>query len=218
MKTILILLALILTSCSSTQLVTNWKNPDIVLFHANKVLLVGMAQNEDARVDFESRLQKEFTKRGVETVRSIDVFDVEFTSAARSEEEIEDVEQTLLDKDFDAILFSKVVGSENKQTFKKRMASMNDLYHSFGDDYAKHQDIYYNEDYYDEFTIYQAETSLYCICVGKERELIWRGTIDIMDPVNIEKTIKDYIKLVILALEEQDLIFINGDKNGITGL
>ena len=37
--------------------------------------------------------------------------------------------------------------------------------------------------------------------------MIWRGVIDITDPNNVEKAIKDYIKLVITALEEQDLIF-----------
>ena len=37
--------------------------------------------------------------------------------------------------------------------------------------------------------------------------MIWRGVIDIADPNNVEKAIKDYIKLVISTLEEQDLIF-----------
>ena len=73
--------------------------------------------------------------------------------------------------------------------------------------YLSHQDIYYDENYYDEYKVYHAETSLYCICVGKERELIWRGMIDITDPSNIKNVIDDYITLVVLAMEEQDLIF-----------
>lgn len=198
---------LLLFSCSTTQLVSNWKNPDIVLFDAYKVLIVGMTQDESAREDFETKLHKEFKKRGVESVRSIDLFDVAFTSSEKSEEELSDVEQQLLDKDFDAILFTKIVGSQNRQSFRRKMSQLDGYYGRFKDDYLGHQDIYYEMDYYDSFTIYHAETSLYCICVDKERELIWRGAIDIMDPVNIEKTVNDYIKLVVLALEEQDLIF-----------
>ena len=37
MKKVLILFTILLTGCSSTSLVENWKNPDIVLFNANKV-------------------------------------------------------------------------------------------------------------------------------------------------------------------------------------
>ncbi|WP_299535921.1 hypothetical protein [Ulvibacterium sp.] len=207
MKKTLLLLLLVLTGCSTTQLVNNWKNPETALFHANKVLIVGMAPSEEARVAFESKMQKEFEKRGVESVQSLDLFDVEFTASARSDEEILRVEQQLLDKDFDAILFNKVVGSQDKETFRRKIKGMNQLFQTFSDDYKGHQDIYYDEDYYDGFTVYHAETSLFCICVDKEMELIWRGAIDITDPSNIEKTIDDYIKLVVLAMEEQDLIF-----------
>ena len=47
---------------------------------------------------------------------------------------------------------------------------------------------------------------MYCICPTKERELIWKGYIDITDPQSIDETLDDYVKLVILALEEQQLI------------
>src|SRR5690606_9479924 len=103
----------LLTGCTTTSLVENWKNPDIVLFHANKVLIVGMAQDDESRADFETNLQKEFSKRNVEAMRSLDVFDISFTDSRKTEKELDDVEQSLLDKDFDAILFTKVTGSED---------------------------------------------------------------------------------------------------------
>lgn len=218
MKKIIILLAIILSSCSSTHLVSNWKNPDIVLFDAYKVLIVGMAQNDTAREKFETRMKKEFSKREIEAVRSIDLFDVEFTVSEQSEEKLSEVEQQLLDKDFDAILFTKVVGSENRKTLKTRMLELDEFYDNFHDDYLGHQGIYYDLDYYEEYKVYHSETSVYCICVGKERQLIWRGAIDITDPVNISKTIDDYIRLIVLALEEQDIIFRKESKNEVTSL
>jgi len=200
----------ILMSCSDTSLVESWKNPDIVLFHAYKVLIVGMTQNENARVDFETRLKKEFDKRDVEAMRSIDLFDVRFTDSKRTEEELDDMEQSLLEKDFDAILLTKITGSENRQSFRKSVAQWSNFKGRFRDDYLRNQEIYYDPDYYDDLTVYNAETSLYCICEGKERSLIWRGSIDIMDPENIDKTVKDYVKLVVAAMEEQDLVFHTG--------
>jgi len=140
-------------------------------------------------------------------MRSIDLFDVEFTNSPRTEEELDAVEQQLLDKDFDAILFTKVLGSENRQSLAKRIADTEGYEYEFQQDYLTHQDIYFDDNYYEEFTVYHSETSLYCICVGQERRLIWRGSIDITDPVNIKKTCEDYIRLVVVAMTEEDIIF-----------
>ncbi len=218
MKKLIIALLIVLMGCSSAEMVDNWKNPDIVIFDASKVLLVGISNNEESRVNFENKLQKEFEIRDVEAVRSLDVFDVDFTNSKRTEKELDALEQSLLDKDFDAILLTKIIGSETRQSFRK---SINELYSNregFNEDYRSHQDIYNDEEYYETYTVYNAETSLYCICVGKKRSLIWRGNIDILDPDNVEKTIKDYVRLIVVAMQEQDLIFRKEDKDEVTDL
>ncbi|RDY58676.1 hypothetical protein [Flagellimonas nanhaiensis] len=201
------ILFLLLMSCSSTKLVSTWKNPEIVLFDAYKVLVVGMAQDENVRVDFETRLVQKFSDNGVEAMRSIDLFDVEFTSSEKSEDELTEVEQQLLDKGFDAILFTKVVGTENRRTFRERMNNIDAMFTRFSSDYLEHQDIYYDPGYYETFNLYHVETSLYCICVGKERELIWRGNLEVMEPANMDKAIDTYLKLITGAMSEQDVIF-----------
>ncbi|MGX1928683.1 hypothetical protein [Flagellimonas sp. 2504JD4-2] len=208
MKTKLIALCiLILSGCSSTKLVSTWKNPDIVLFDAYKVLVVGMAQDENVRVEFETRLKDRLNTKGIEAMRSIDLFDVKFTSSEKSEEELSLVEQQLLDKGFDAILFTKVVGTENRRTFRERMQNLSNMYTNFSNDYLDHQNIYYDAEYYETFNVYHAETSLYCICVDKERELIWRGNIDVSEPVNMDRTIDSYIKLIADKMQEQEVLF-----------
>lgn len=218
MKKLILVFTIIFFGCSSAELVDNWKNPDIVIFDASKVLVVGMTQDEDARVDFESRLKAEFDKREVESMRSIDLFDVNFTDSKRTEKELDDVERSLLDKDFDAILLTKIIGSENRQPFRKTITQLNNNRNGFKEDYLRDQPIYYDPEYYESYTIYHAETSLYCICEGKERSLIWRGRIDILDPNDIAKTVDDYVKLVVLAMEEQDLIFHKEAENEGIGI
>lgn len=196
----------ILAGCSSTRMISDWKNPDIVIFDAYKVLVVGMTNDEQARIEFETKLVDEIISWNIEAVRSVDLFDVDFTSSMRSEKDLDIVEQQLLDKDFDAILLTKILGSENRKTFRKKISSLNN-YYRFSDDYLNHQPVFYEDDYYDNYIIYHAETSLYCICVDKERELIWRGAIDITDPIDISKTINDYIELLTKSMEEQQIIF-----------
>lgn len=216
--TLSVLMLLLIMGCSSAELVENWKNPDIVIFDADKVLVVGMTYNEEARVQYETKLRDEFEKRGVEAMRSIDLFDVEFTSSERSEQELDEVEQQLLDKDFDAILFSKVIGIESIEANRRLLNTIDRYDAGFEEDYLRNQNIYFVPEDDQDFTIYHAETSLYCICPDKERNLIWRGSIDINDPVDMEKTIDDYIGLVIMAMENQDLIFRKKSTNEITGL
>lgn len=208
MKTKLATLSLLLLmGCSSTKLVGTWKNPDIVLFDAYQVLVVGMVQDDRARMEFETKFVDALKAQGVDAMRSIDLFDVEFTSSKRSEKELEDVEQQLLDKGFDAILFTKVVGTENRRTFKEHLNNIDKMFMRFSNDYLEHQDIYYDPEYYDSFNIYHAETSLYCICIGKERDLIWRGEVDVTEPQNVNKAIDAYVKLVTKSMGEQDVIF-----------
>lgn len=218
MKKILYPILLLLMGCSSTSLVTEWKNPDIVIFDTNKVLIVGMTKNEDARLKFETKLKEEFSKRNIEAFRSVDLFDIAFTSSERSEEELSEVEQQLLDKDFDAILFTKVIGYESRKTFRRKINEFDGLITSFRDDYLSNQSIYYDDEYYGQFTVYNAETSLYCICVGKERELIWRGNIDIMNPNNVKKSVDDYVRLIVLALKQQDFIFRKDPEDESAGI
>jgi hypothetical protein len=197
----------LIMGCSSTRLVGTWKNPDIVLFDAYQVLVVGMFRDDHARMEFETKFVDELKKQGVDAMRSIDLFDVDFTSSQRSEKEIEEVEEQLLEKGFDAILFTKVVGTENRSTFKEHLNNIDKMLVRFSNDYLEHQDIYYDPEYYDSFNIYHAETSLYCICVGKERDLIWRGEVDVTEPANVEKAIDSYIKLITKSMGDQEVIF-----------
>lgn len=199
-------LCLLLTSCSTTELVENWKNPDIDAYSPNKVLLIGMTSNLEARQQFEKQLQTEFASRGIESVMSLELFNPSFTTVKQTEEALKTLETQLINDGFDTILFTKVIGVEDKIEYKKDFDDYNNTYKKFSDDYLKYQDAYYNPDYYDEYTVYHTETSMYCICPTKARELIWKGYIDIMDPQSISESVNDYIRLVIVVLEEQQLI------------
>jgi hypothetical protein len=207
MKTFFWVFLLLILSCNDAEIVSSWKNPDIVLFHANKVLVVGMTPSEDARLEFETKMMEKFTQQGVEAMRSIDLFDVNFTDAKRTDKELDQIEDQLLEKDFDAILFTKILGSENRQSLSRSLSELDKNNARFKDDYLRHQNIYYEDEYYDQYTVYFVETALYCICVDKDRDLIWRGVIEVSDPIEAEDTIEEYVDLVVSTMEHEDLIF-----------
>jgi hypothetical protein len=207
MKNFLFLLsAVLLMNCSTTELVDVWRNPTIDSLVISKVLIVGMTSNIEARKEFEQKLKEEFESRGIEAVMSLELFEPTFTGEKKSKEELRIVEQILATSYFDAILFTKIKGIENKTVYTKTFKDKEYLDIKFKDDYFKNQEIFYNPEYYKKFDIYHAETSLYCICPIKERELMWKGSIDIIDPSSTEETVNDYVNLLIFALEEENVL------------
>tara|TARA_R110000751_G_scaffold138122_2_gene241713 strand:- start:786 stop:1442 length:657 start_codon:yes stop_codon:yes gene_type:complete len=205
-KSISILLITFLMSCSSTQLVESWKNPDIETYEPYKVLVIGLTSDETARQQFEEKLKSELALRGYEAMVSFDVFDQAPNTDKMTVEDLDALESKLIADGFDTILLTKIVGVENKTPYRRDYKNYDETYRRFKDEYLKYQDISHNPDYYEEFQIYKAETTMYCICPTKDRELIWKGYINITDPRSIEKTVTDYVKLVIVVLEEELLI------------
>ncbi|ULC57912.1 hypothetical protein MBM09_08260 [Flaviramulus sp. BrNp1-15] len=199
-------LFLLAFSCSTTELVDYWKNPDIDVYSPSKVLLVGMTSNLEAREKFEKQLQEEYESRGIEAVMSLELFDSSFTTEKKTEQELKVLENDLINDGFDTVLFTRVVGLEDKITYKKNYDGYENTHRKFREDYLKYQDAFYNPDYYEEYTVYHSETAMYCLCPTKDRELIWKGYIDITDPESINETVNDYVRLIVIVLEEEQLI------------
>ncbi|MDG1572452.1 hypothetical protein OZ410_09005 [Robiginitalea sp. M366] len=197
---------LLAVSCSTVRLESSYKDPDVVLFNSQKLLVVGLTQDMRVREAFESRLQEIFEDEGIETMRSIDLFDVEFTSAERSEEELSQVEAQLIEKDFDAILFTKVLGTETHTTLRRKIRELGESYEQFNEDYILHQGVYYDRDYYEIDTDYYVESSVYCVCPGKARNLIWRSVVLISEPNNTQRAIRDFIDLITEELAGQQVL------------
>ncbi len=193
-------------SCNTAQLVDTWKNPEIDAYSPTKVLVVGITSDIEARKKFEQQIKAEYESRGAEAVMSLDRFDPSLRAEKMSEEEIEEIETNLIKDGFDTILLTKVIGVEDKIKYREDFDGLNQSNKKFREDYLMYQDIFYNPDYYEEYSVYHAETSMYCICPTKDRELIWKGYINIVAPESTDATVNDYVKLVIAVLQEEQLV------------
>ena len=202
----ILIIGLLFMGCSSTQLMDTWKNPDYEAYTPNKVLVIGITSNIEARQKFEEKLKDELVLRGTESVTSMEFFGPSFGADKKTEEQLTVLEDSLLNNGFDTILLTKIVGIEDKVAYNKNYKSSEETYRKFREDYIMHQDIYDNPEYYQKYTVYHAETSMYCICPTEDRDLIWKGYIDIIDPQSTNETVNDYIKLITLVLEEELLI------------
>lgn len=207
MKTIALLglLILIISGCSSTKLIDQWENPDFPVYKANKVLIVGMTADSEQRRLFEDKLVHALERNKVLALRSIDFFESSFTDSDRSEADLDAIEDQLILYGFDAVLVSKITGYEEKVSLVHAYREYSQNLNNFRDYYFTNQYIY-QEPADTSYKIYHSETVAFCLCEGEERELLWRGHIDIIDPTSAEGNITDYIRTLINALKANKAI------------
>ena len=192
--------------CSSSRMVDQWTSPDISSFEINKVLVIGMTSDENSRRLFENRLTTQLEKEGVKAVESVDFFERSFTTSAQSVEELDAIENLLIQTGFDAVLFSKVTGSESKMTLINSMQNISNNIDDFRSYFYENQNIYYDKQSHESYQIYHTETLLYCLCPEKDRELLWKGSIDIIDPQKAKKSVSDYVKTLLKELKSQQIL------------
>lgn len=207
MKKIIFLIApLLFLNCSSIQVVDSWKNEDMVFFKPQKLLVVGVTDNLTARKIFEEKLKNEFLKRNINAVESTNIFDEAFTDSEKSEEEIQQMIAGLSEKGFDAVIISAVKGVEEENSYYPGYYTINYNWTRFGKYYYRYQDIYYNPAYYNEFSVYRVETSIYNINEQSDKSLVWVGSFYIVDPHSIKNTVNEYVTTIMKRLEQEKVI------------
>lgn len=203
----LLVFTVLLSSCSSSRLVDEYINTESPNFLANKVLVVGLTPDETIQRQFEYSLVQALEAEDVIAVKSVDFFESTFNENNQSEENLGDIERELINAGFDAVLFSKVTGQESKVTIGQSYRNLTKSFESFNDYYNENRPVYGNPQT-EDYPVYNTETSLYCLCPGKERDLIWRGKIDIVDPPGAASTIRDYVKTLVQTLKKNNLLIV----------
>ena len=62
------------------------------------------------------------------------------------------------------------------------------------------------KDYYNNYKVYNIETSIYELKKDSDNTLVWRATFDLIDPENNSKAISSYIKKLVKVLEKNNFI------------
>lgn len=205
-KIILLIVPFLLLNCSSIQVVDSWKNEGILFFKPQKLLVVGVTDNLTARKIFEEKLKNEFLKRNINAVESTSIFDEAFTDSEKSEEEIQQMIAGLSEKGFDAVIISAVKGVDEQNSYYPGYYTINYNWTRFGKYYYRYQDIYYNPAYYNDYTIYRVETSIYNINEQSDKSLVWVGSLNIVDPQSIKNTVNEYVATIMKRLEKEKVV------------
>ncbi len=207
MRKYLFLLVLVITSCSSTKMVREYKKD--TSFIAHKVLVIGISPNSKIREAFEKKVVNALEKKNVRAVKSIDFFESSFSNNKQPLEQINAIEYKLLEAGFDAVLFTKITGKQEKISVLDAYQNFVNTYQNFEDYYLDNQYLFYMEEQQKLAHIYTTETSLFCICLGKERELIWTGEIEVVETKRPNRSINRYLNILLKGFKKNKLLVYN---------
>lgn len=206
MRQILFLSTLILLGCAATQWTSEYLSEDAESYQASKVLVVGLSEDVELRKSFETQMVRLLERRSLDAVRSSDFFEQNFNDQYHTESELDSLEYQLLETGFDVILLTKVVGSQEKVNTMDDVRDAGEFYDTFTEDYYQSQDRYRYEQEPVAYTEYYVQSSVYCICPDKPRELLWSATSTQVESNKSEQAVKQYSKLLVERLEELSLL------------
>ena len=203
---LLCLIALSVAGCATTQWTAEFTGPEAPGYLSNKVLVVGLSADAAVRQTYETQMVGKLESESVRAVRSIDFFEGSFTDSEKTEEDLNRVEAQLLEAGFDVILLTKVIGTEQKVSSMETIRDLSEQYSNFKDDYFTNQDRFRTQPETVSYTEYQVQTSVYCICPDKPRELLWSGVVAQIQTNKPEQGIKRHNRILMDRLSELQLL------------
>lgn len=198
--------AFLLVSCSSTKLISSWKNPDYNTFKPKKILVVGVTPDYEARKAFEFQVISGLNARKINALQSAVVFASSFRDSEQSEKDIEAEVDKLISSGYDTVLVSLVKGIGENASYASESSKTDYHIRKFVGYYLIYQEAYFNQNNYAKYKVFNIETSIYSIKKDSSQPLVWRATFDLIDPGNPTKAIDIYSKKLIKVLEKEKII------------
>ncbi|MDA9070136.1 hypothetical protein OAC43_00655 [Flavobacteriaceae bacterium] len=203
---VVLLFIVMLPSCASTRLINSWKNPEHNFFKPQKLLVVGVTPNYDARKAFEFELITHLNARNIIAIQSAVVFDSSFTDSKQTVKDIEAQVDALLANGYDSVLISAVKSVSANASYGSDSTKTDYHLRRFALYYLAYQEAYFKQDPPSSYKVITVETSLYHLDKATNTELIWQGSFDLVDPYHNDEAMEAYTKKLIKILEREKII------------
>lgn len=198
-------LLILFSSCSSSRVVEQYANPEISDFVPQKILVIGLTPDGGLQRQFEYSMVLALQGQNVIAVKSVDLFGEPFKISQDIENDWENFQSELLKAGFDSVLLSKITGQESRVTVAQ---SYRNLVRTFEplNTYYKENHTVSESGQLEDYPVLNTESSLYCLCPDRENDLVWRGHIDIENAPDSQKTIRDYVKIIIRTFKQNHFL------------
>lgn len=197
------------SGCAAKRIVSQWSNPDYASapFVFKKIMVVGAVEQEAIRRNFEDRFVAALRAAGVEALPS-------YRLVAEPGKDLEGSVRTAVQSaGADGVLVTRLIRVEQRTD-----ASPGYYQPYFGFGYYNwhhpgwYGGGYYATPYYYRYPVYYSETTLYN---AAKNEIVWTGTIRMIDPENANEAIEEYVATVVTALQDNHLLPATSPQGGM---
>jgi hypothetical protein len=185
---LLILIAILLTACATTQLNAVWKDPGYQTRPA-KIMVIGVARNPINRRLFEDEFVQQLKARGTEAIASYTVL------PDRQQDDHEAIAAKVKELGADAILITRLVSKKIVQTYVPATPYFPPPYYGSWPDYYGYGYHYmYTPGYIAEDEYAVIETNLY---EAKSDKLVWAASSETGISDSDQSLIQGYIGVMV---------------------
>ena len=193
-----------LFSCTSTQVISSYKDEKAPAKDYKKILVLGIFQQKDRGVkqETENQLANRLKELGYLAVTAMDEYGPkEFEKVPE-----EQVADKLKSSGFDAVITTALLDKKNAQVYQQgtvRYQPVGVRYDRFGRYYSTVYDRVYDPGYYTTSTDYILETNLYDIATGN---LVYSGQTQSYDPSSSSALANDNSKRIVQDLKNKGVL------------
>lgn len=193
--TLLLLLAILIASCSSSKITSSqWMSDDFKNLNIDRILVFASTEDVELQREFEERTSAELRAKGMTPVKMHDEFPDIHYKEAHTQEEINEFIADCKVLNIDKILFasrkSMTVDTVRAKSIHNYMNTLEPL--KLGD--KDEENLAYDTK---EITTYIVEAAVYDIAVSKEDKPIATATVKATNPKSLDLLKERFLKAVV---------------------
>jgi len=199
---------LLLTSCSSLNVVGSWSKSENLLNNKN-VLVITKTTDKLIRIDSENQIREQFSEQNVTATASYEKFPAIIPNKKQTQDQIDLIVKTIKSEGFNAVVLT-TLKDYDETTYTSQSGgyyaggSYYDPFYGGFSSYYGNVYSYYDQGMYvpEETTTqtskkYTLETVTYDLDLPKEKQLISVVSVEIEDPSNLQRITKKYAEKVV---------------------
>ena len=193
-----IFLTMLFTSCTSTKIVSSWRQTDkhVHMDELNKVLVIAFIENETNRYKAEHQIVKYLDGKGFVSHQYLD-------DNLNRKNEFEII-QKIKEDGYDGIVLMRLIDVDKEKVYvPSETYFYPNEYQNFGGFYKVHQYRYKTSGYYFTTKTYILETVVFSL---KDNKIIWTGITETFQPEGIKKMTNQISKAVYKQMIQEKFI------------
>jgi hypothetical protein len=182
------MLTILFTSCSTTKIVSSWRQPNkhVHMDEFKKILVIALIENQTNRHKAEHQIVKYLDGKGLV---SHEYLDDKFNRKNETE-----IMNKIREDGFDGIVLMRLIDIDKEKFYvPSQTIYYPDSYQNFGGFYKVHHYRYNTSGYYITTKTYILETVVFSL---KDNNIIWTGITETFQPEGIKKMTNEISKVV----------------------